>query len=185
MQVPALVSRFTLASALLATMAIPARATTLMREGLDQLTAKNELVVQGRVLDTNSHWNDGHTLIFTDVKVRPSQVLKGRQEGDVTFTVLGGTVGDVTTLIIGGAELLPGSDYVLFLSHADLPGAANRLTVRDHAQGAFNVDKGRAFSEAFGDPLLPDGEGRIDVPGGEDGLPIEELTRQVRAHQNR
>jgi len=185
MRVPALVSRFTLPSALLAMMAIPAGATTLMREGLDQLTVENEIVVQGRVLDINSHWNDSHTLILTDARVRPSQVLKGRHEGDVTFTVMGGTVGDVTTLIIGGAELIPGSDYVLFLSHVDLPGAANRLTVRDHAQGAFNVDRGRAFSEALGDPLLPDGEGRIDVPGGEDGLPIEELTRQVRDHQNR
>ena len=185
MRVPALVSCFTLPSALLAMMAIPAGATTLMREGLDQLTVENEIVVQGRVLDINSHWNDSHTLILTDARVRPSQVLKGRHEGDVTFTVMGGTVGDVTTLIIGGAELIPGSDYVLFLSHVDLPGAANRLTVRDHAQGAFNVDRGRAFSEALGDPLLPDGEGRIDVPGGEDGLPIEELTRQVRGQQNR
>ena len=185
MRVPALVVRFTVAPTLLAMMAFPVGATTLMRQGLDQLTAQNEIIVQGRVLDLNSHWNDSHTLILTDVRVRPSQVLKGRHEGDVSFTVMGGTVAGVTTLIIGGAELIPGSDYVLFLSHVDLPGAANRLTVRDHAQGAFNLDRGRAFSEAVGDPLLPDAAGRIDVPGGEDGLPIEELTRQVRAQQNR
>jgi len=74
---------------------------------------------------------------------------------------------------------------MLFLGRVDLPGAANRLTVRDHSQGVFDVANGRARSQAIGEPLLPDASGRTDVVGGEEGMAIEELVRQIRAHVNR
>jgi hypothetical protein len=185
MPVPRIVSRVTLVSAALGLSAITADATTLIRQGLDQLAIQNELVLQGRVLETHSTWNDDHTFILTNVRVRPSQILKGSHQGDVTFTVMGGAVGEITTLIVGGADLHPGSDYVLFLSRSDLPGAPDRLTVRDHAQGVFDLEQGRAFSQARGDPLLPDADGRADAPGGEAGLALEDLVRQVRAQTNR
>lgn len=165
--------------------AIPASATTLVRQGLDKLTAENEMVVHGRVLDLHSYWNADHSFILTDVRVRPSQIVKGSNGGDVTLTVMGGQVGELSTVIIGGADLAAGSEYVLFLSHVDLPGAAHRLTVRDHVQGVFEVVKGRAHSQAFGQPLYPDLEGRVDVPGGEEGLALDELVRQVRQNLNR
>jgi len=169
----------------LAFVAIPAGATTLVRQGLDRLTAENEMVVHGRVLDIHSYWNDDHTFILTDVRVRPSQVIKGSHAGDVTLTVMGGTVGELSSVIIAGADLAAGDDYVLFLNRVDLPGAANRLTVRDLAQGAFNVVKGRAISQALGHALLPDAQGRTQVPGGEEGLALDELVRQVRQNVNR
>ena len=165
--------------------AIPASATTLVRQGLDRLTAENEMVVHGRVIDIHSYWNADHSFILTDVHVRPSQIVKGGANGDLTFTLMGGQVGDLTTVIIGGADLVPGSDYVLFLSHVDLPGAAHRLTVRDHVQGVFEVVNGRARSQAAGQPLYPDLGGRVDVPGGDDGLAVDELVRQVRQNLNR
>ena len=169
----------------LAVLAIPAGATSLVRQGIDRLTVENETVVHGRVLDIRSYWNDDHNFILTDVRVRPSQVLKGQHAGDVTFTVMGGSVGEISTVIVGGADLVPGSDYMLFLGRVDLPGAANRLTVRDHSQGVFEVANGRARSQAIGEPLLPDASGRTDVVGGEEGMAIEELVRQIRAHVNR
>src|SRR5262245_21388384 len=83
-------------------LAIPAGATTLVRQGFDKLTTEIDMVVQGRVLDLHSYWNADHNFILTDVRVRPSQVLKGQPGGDVTFTVMGGSVGEITTVIIGG-----------------------------------------------------------------------------------
>jgi hypothetical protein len=164
----------------LAALAIPASATTLVRQGLDELTAQNEMVVHGRVLEIHSYWNADHTFILTDVRVRPKEMLKGvGRAGDVTFTLMGGTVGETTMLIVAGPDLLPGSDYVLFLSQETLSGA-RRLTVRDLAQGAFQIERGRAFSQALGHPLLPDALGRSHAPGGEEGLPLEEMARQVR-----
>jgi hypothetical protein len=161
----------------------PATATTLIRQGLDRLIADSETIVQAKVLDLHSYWNPEHTFILTDVHAHTSLGLKGRQPSELTFTVMGGRVGEVTILLVGGPDLVPGSEYVLFLARTDLPGAPNRLTVRDHSQGVFDVDKGRAFSQAIGEPLMPDIEGRTDVPGGESGLTIDELVRQVREHR--
>jgi len=177
--------RSTVVPIVMALSAISAGATTLIRQGLDQLTTSSETIVQGSVLDIHSYWNADHQFILTDVHVRPSRILKGDAAGDLTFTVMGGSVGDVTTLIIGGADLAPGSEYVLFLGHANLPGAANRLTIREHSQGVFEVVGHRAFSQAVGDPLLADKQGVTDVPGGANGVDLSDLIDQVRLHSNR
>jgi len=182
MRIPRVVFGLVLACVALAPLAKPSHATTLIRQGLDRLAAENDLVVEGRVLEIHSYWNGGHSFILTDVTVHPSRVLKGERAGDVTFTVMGGTAGDLTTVIVSEADLTPGSPYVLFLSRADLPGAVNRLTLREHSQGVFDVAGGRAFSQARDVPLAPDAEGRTDVPGGADGLLLDELERQVHAH---
>ena len=165
-------------------MVAPAAATTLVRQGLDRLTTENEAVVQAKILETHSYWNDDHTFILTDVRARASRVFKGPDAESVTLTLMGGTVGEVTTLIVGGASLVPGSEYVLFLAHADLPGASGRLTVREHAQAVFVLENGRAFSEAIGEPLVPDANGDTAVPGGEDGLAVDELIRQILQHSH-
>jgi hypothetical protein len=43
----------------------------------------------------------------------------------------------------------------------------------------FAVQHGRAFSQAIGEPLLPDEKGNAEVPGGADGLPLGTLTQQI------
>jgi hypothetical protein len=177
--------RLSLVPIALALSATSAGATTLIRQGLDQLTKGSETIVQATILDIHSYWNADHYFILTDLRMRPSRILKGDAADDVICTVMGGSVGDVTTLIVGGADLAPGSEYVLFLAHADLPGAANRLTIRDHSQGVFEIVGGRAFSQAIGEPLLPDEGGMIDVPGGAGGLDLDELIDQVHSYSNR
>ena len=159
-------------------------ATTLRRMGLEELTKTNEAVVVGRVLETNSHWNEGGTFILTDVTLRPSAVLKGAPTTEpITFTVMGGSIGELTTLIVAGVELSAGADVLLFLSHADLPGANGVLTVRDHSQGAFDLVTGpdglRAISQARVHPLLSDDRGIAEPPGGAEGLPMNFMLSEV------
>jgi len=172
-----------LAAVLAASM--PAGATTLVRAGLGDLAAANETVVVGTVLDVRSYWNDERTFILTDVRIAPSQVVKGRALGAETIvTLMGGTVDGVTTLIVGGAHLQPGRSYLLFLNHEDLPGAAGVLTVRDHCQGAFDLKGGGsrtlAVSQAAAHPLRPDARGNAVAPGGSEGLPLAAALEQVR-----
>jgi len=179
------VARLVLALVLAVSAAIPAGATTLTRLGLEGLTAANEMILYGRVLDIHSYWNADHSFVMTDVRVRPTRVLKGdRAAGEVTFTVLGGTVGDITTLIIAGPELTPGSDYVLFLNREALRGNDRVLTVRDLSQGAFEVASvggtPRAFSQALSHALVPDAAGLADPPGGSSGLALDDMFQQVR-----
>jgi hypothetical protein len=164
-----------------------AGATTMVRQGLDRLTDSNELVVVGKVLDIHSYWNDDHSFILTDVRFRPSQLLKGEGAGrEITVTLLGGTVGDITTLIVAGPELDPGAEYLLFLSREQLlPTLAPRLAVRDLAQGIFDVVDGpggrRAFSQAIHHPLVADEAGLSDPPGGAEGLALDDILGQIRS----
>src|SRR6185295_3784332 len=101
----------------------PSSASTLLRQSLDGLVAGNATVVVGQVLDAHSYWNDEGTFILTDFRIKATDVLKGNpKDTDFTVTLMGGSVGDLTTLIVGGAELVPGKPYVLFLNEGDLPG---------------------------------------------------------------
>lgn len=165
--------------------AAPAGATTLIRQSLDDLVAGNRSVVVGEVVDASSYWNQDGSFLLTDVRVAVYEVVKGDLGvGEVMVTLMGGTVGDLTALIVGGAELLPGRFYVLFLDREDLPGAKQVETVRDHSQGVFAIESRpdglRAVSQANGHPLLPDARGYVDAPGGVEGFPLDAMLRSVR-----
>jgi len=174
-----------LAVALLSLAVAPAPATTLIRADLDHLVAGNATIVLGEVLDASSHWNDQRTFIFTEVRIAPLEVFKGKlRNRALTVTLMGGTVGDLTTLIVGGAELIPGKSYVLFLNEEDLPGVKGARTVRDHSQGAFDIvlakDGIRAVSQANRQPLVPDAKGIVEPPGGLQGIPLDALRQEIR-----
>jgi hypothetical protein len=177
----------TLASlAVIALASVPAGATTLRRAGVRELAAASSTVLVGRVLDARSYWNEERTFILTDVRVTARKVLKGNSgQEDVIVTLLGGTVDGETTLVMAGAELQAGRDYVLFLGEADLPGARGVRTVPGHSQGVFEIVAGadgatRAVSEAVRHGLVPDRHGDREAPGGAEGLSLRDLEEQVR-----
>jgi hypothetical protein len=167
--------------------AAQASATTLMRAGLDDLTTGNSTIVVGKILDAHSYWNEGGTFILTDFRLAVHEVLKGQVKGgELTITIMGGTVGDLTTLIVGGAELQPENSYVLFLDERNLPGVREKtLTVSDHCQGVFdllfNGDGLRAVSQANRHPLVPDYQGSSEPPGGVEGLALDSMVRSIRS----
>lgn len=177
--------RVAMALAVAASAVAPLSATTLIRQSLAGLVADNATIVVGEVLDSYSYWNEEHTFILTDVRVRASEVLKGDpKDTDFTVTVMGGTVGDLTTLVIAGAELIPGKSYVLFLNEDNLPGVRGARTVRHHSQGVFDIVKARdglrAISQANRHPLYPDALGFVDPPGQAKGLPLANMIQSVR-----
>lgn len=177
--------RGAMALAIAASVVAPAGATTLIRQGLDELVAANRAIVVGEVVDVSSYWNEEHTFILTDVRIALHDVLKGEARGrELTVTVMGGEVGDLTTLIVGGPELVPGNSYVLFLNEEKLPGLERALTIRDHSQGAFDVRMGRdglrAISQAIHHPLVPDRRGYTEAPGGREGLSLNSMMRSIR-----
>lgn len=174
-----------LAAAIAASVTAPLGATTLIRQGLDKLVADNATIVVGQVVDYYSYWNDDHTFILTDVRFAAEEVLKGRLTGDeLTITVMGGNVGDLTTLIVAGPVLEKGQSYLLFLNNESLPGVDSALTVRDLVQGTFDIvvakDGLRAVSQANGHPLLADFDGNSLPPGEEQGVLLNEMTSLIR-----
>lgn len=172
-----------MAVAIAASLAVPASATTLRRMGLEELVASNKTVVVGQVVDARSYWNKDKTFIMTDVRIAVNEVVKGSAQNEVKVTLMGGRVGDLTTLIVGGAELIPGKSYLLFLNEENLPGMRAQ-TVRDLCQGAFDLVIGkdglRAVSQANRHPLVPDRLGYIDAPGGVEGTPFNAMVQSIR-----
>jgi len=174
-----------LAVAMAAGVVAPSNATTLIRQSLDGLVGGSSTIVVGEVLAAHSYWNEQGTFILTDVRFKASDVLKGDpRDTDFTVTLMGGTVGDLTTVIVGGAELLPGKSYLVFLGDGDLPGVRGVRTVGYHSQGVFDVvrarDGIRAISQANRHPLYPDAFGFVDPPGGAKGTLLDDLVRSVR-----
>lgn len=173
------------AAALAIGSAVPAGATSLRRASLDGLVASNRLIVVGEVLEASSYWNADGTFMLTDVRISAVDVLKGGvADREVTLTLLGGTVGDLTTLIIGGAELIPGRAYVLFLDRQDLPGVEKALTVSDHSQGVFDLEMTgtglRALNQARKHALVPDDLGLTEPPGSREGVAFSTLIQEIR-----
>jgi hypothetical protein len=110
-------ARMGLLIAIAAGVVAPAGATTLVRQSLEDLVAANSRIVVGEVVDTYSYWNKEKNFILTDVRFSVTEVIKGApRDTELKLTILGGEVGDLATVIIGGAELIPGHSYVLFLS---------------------------------------------------------------------
>jgi hypothetical protein len=172
------------AAILMAALAAPAGATTLIRMGLDDLVAANSRIVVGEVVDVQSRWNHDGSFILTEVRFIATDALKGEGDMDFTVTLPGGRIGDETHVLIGAAELVPGGSYVLFLRDIDLPGGVRALAVRDHVQGAFELRIGkdglRAFSQAVRHPLVPDRGGEVEPPGGREGVPFNTLVTSIR-----
>lgn len=182
MQLPGCARTGLVAAALVAS---SGRATTLVRMDVDDLVRRNATVVVAEVVDVASRWNEDRTLILSDVTLAPRRVLRGPDvRDDLTITVMGGTVGDLSTVIVAGPELVRGSTYVVFLGREDLPGAPAAMTVRDLCQGIFDVVDApggpRAISQAVHHPLLADADGAYEAPGGREGLLLDDLVRQVR-----
>ena len=176
--------RGAMAFAIAASVVAPLSATTLVRASLDEMVAGNKSVVVGEVVDSRSYWNADHSFILTDVELAVADVAKGARRDNLTVTIMGGRVGDITTLIIAGPELIPGKSYVLFLNEEQLPGG-RALTVRDLAQGTFEVKLGkegdlRAVSQANAHALLPDAFGSFKAAGGAEGFPLTSMVQSIR-----
>lgn len=162
-----------------------ASASTFSRADLAYLVAENETIVVGEAVDAHSYWNEERSFILTDVRVAVADVLKGSlAKREVTVTVPGGKVGELTSVIVGGADLRPGDYYVLFLRQGDLLGRRNVQYIREHGQGVFDVriagDGLRAFSQARTHTLLPDETGNAEPVGGAEGMSFTTLIESVR-----
>src|SRR6185436_284847 len=132
-----------------------------------------------------SYWNAEGTFILTDVRVLADEFLKGDVgQREFRITVLGGTVGDITTLIPGGPEMEVGKSYVLFLNREELPGLRDALTIKELSQGIFDVvdtaSGRRAVSQATRQALVPDWFGITEAAGGVAGFAMSDLSREVR-----
>lgn len=171
----------TAALAILAT-APQALATQVRHLDMRELSRSSSDIVIGRVERVASRWNASGTKIFTDVTVRVSESLKGAG-GVVTFSQLGGTVGDLRQTVEGCPAFAPGEEAVLFLwrddrGQAQLTGLGQgKFEIRRDGSGRAIVQRhveGLAVREARLLRLVPEGN---SAPG----VPLEDLVTEIRS----
>jgi hypothetical protein len=105
------------------------------------LVRASDVVVQGRVVETRSRWNEAHTRILTEVQVRVDDPWKGAPPKVVTVRQLGGTVDGVGMRVVGEPVLAPADEVVLFLARIPLAARAAPPVYRmvGMAQGRLRV----------------------------------------------
>lgn len=138
-----------------------------------ELAAGSPDVVVGVVEAARVRWNETHTLLVTDYKVRIEDRLRGSAPAQVTLTIPGGTLGGETHSTCLSTPLAAGARYLLFLQ--DL-GRPSLVPITGGWQGAF-----REVAGPRGKRLAAHGPGETPLRlAGGDAVEFPQLVRAVR-----
>ena len=112
-----------------------AGASTLESVSLSELTRRSPLIVHGTVTGAHAVWNEDHTLIVTEVRIRVTTSLRGQAPAEITVTQPGGRVGKLRVDVDGASPFRVGDEAVLFLA----PASSGRYAVSGLSRGRFDV----------------------------------------------
>jgi hypothetical protein len=95
-----------------------ARALSVIPPTFDELIAEAGHVVVAEVVASQPEWrtNQAQRAIFTSVRFRVEDTLKGAALPEITVGFLGGTIGDETLHVAGMPRFSPHERVILFLS---------------------------------------------------------------------
>lgn len=143
--------------------AASARATTLARLTIEQMTAAAAVVARARCVASDARWDAGELWTHTTFEV--IEVWKGQAPQTIAVRLIGGRAGNIISSVPEAPRFQPGEEVVLFLE----PAPAGEFTVTSWAQGTFRICR---------DPL----SGAERVTQDSAGLPVfDPATRQFRA----
>jgi hypothetical protein len=167
---------------LLALAGSPARATQMEHLDTRALVLGSNDIVVAEVESVEPRWNAARTRIYTDVRVRVKQALKGGAGETLTLTQLGGEVGPVRYTVPGCPVFKPGEESLLFVWR-DTRGTAQ---VNGLAQGKFDIRRepgGVATVQRSVPGLAIRDPRRLElVPRGQAAprIPLNDLLREVQ-----
>src|SRR5947209_4489421 len=111
------------ALAALAILAAPSFASTVQKVTLQELTKKSDSIVMARVDDATASWDANHKEIYSYYTLHILQPVKGRKgETTITLRQIGGTVGNIASVVPGMPSFKKGEEVVLFLTQKDAAG---------------------------------------------------------------
>jgi hypothetical protein len=131
--------------------AFPANSTTLVRMSVAQMTRAAQLVVRARCLANSTAWDGGEIWTFSSFSVEETwkhpAAPTANSSSYLTVRLLGGTVGNLNSVVSGVPRFTPGEQVVLFLE----PSARGDYSVVSWVQGTFRIREdprtGRQFAE--------------------------------------
>jgi hypothetical protein len=143
---------------------------TMMRYlEVEELAKLSTDVFRGQVVSMETYWNPGRTRIYTGVRVRIFEPMKGatRRDQIVTVTQLGGEIDGVRMDYAGRPVFEPGEPVILFTER----GRNGDYIVVGLKQGKMRVEGARAKREFSGITFID-----RDRTGSERGRSIAEAT---------
>lgn len=118
-----------------------ARATTLLRMSVAEMTHASDVVVRARCIASATGWDAGEIWTFT--KFQTEDAWKGAPSGLITVRLLGGRTESLTSNVDGVPRFQAGEDVVLFLA----PTARGDFTIVSWIQGTFRILRDRKTGE--------------------------------------
>jgi len=112
-----------------------AMATTVAQMSLRDMVSMAPSIVVGSVESSSSRWNEDHSLIVTDVRIRVTDVIKGQTAGEIVITQPGGRVEKLRVDVDGAVPYSAGQETVLFLA----PDVRGHQQVLGLFRGRFDV----------------------------------------------
>jgi hypothetical protein len=111
-----------------------------------QLIRQASTIALGQVTGIEGHWYAAKKQIYTHIRIRVEEVLKGElPEIEVTLNQLGGTVRGIRSWIFGSPEFVLGERVLLFLTR----NPDGTLRVLNLYQGKFSVVQNAETGEPF------------------------------------
>jgi hypothetical protein len=118
-------------------------AVTYAKTTLSKMVRTSTFVVVATVLEKESSWDDSHKKIYTYIRVKINEVLKGYNVPDeITIRQLGGQVGEEGMIVHGSPEFVIGQESILFV--VDFK---NNYQVHSIGMGKFDkeIENGSAY----------------------------------------
>lgn len=172
-----------LCGALALVLASPAGASTFLRASMEDLAAKAEAVVQGRVLEVSSFWNREGTAILTEATFEVEDTVLGPDRSHLRLVTFGGEVGGLVIEAHGFPTFRQGQRLLLFLEKASAnEDGAHR--VLGYRQGEFEIRIDRLGREIAVPTWEADNVRILKRDGTEASVPLpvllDELKSQIR-----
>jgi len=105
-----------LAAALITLLWVDTAAATVEKLTLEQLTHRASAIVRGVVIGLQSHWDEGHNMIYTSITISVTDYLKGGAGAEeITIEVPGGEVDEIGLLVSDAPRFAAGQEVILFL----------------------------------------------------------------------
>jgi hypothetical protein len=119
--------------------ALSANSTTLVRMSIAQMTHAAQLVVRAHCTANSTAWDGGEIWTFSSFAVeetwKRSPAAGTISNSYLTVRLLGGTVGNLNSVVSGVPRFTPGEEVVLFLE----PSARGDYSVVSWIQGTFRI----------------------------------------------
>jgi len=111
----------------------PARATSLMRMSVAQMSRAAQLIVRARCTGNSAGWDAGEIWTFTSFDIE--ETWRGSAPSQISVRLLGGRVGNITSTVSGIPRFARGEEVVLFLE----PTPRGDFSIVSWEQGTFRI----------------------------------------------